>query len=66
MSPTKRTPNKESVPRSVRVTLECDGLWDALAEKFGISKTGIVELAIRQMAKAEGVVVQTAPDKKVT
>jgi predicted DNA-binding protein len=40
---------------SIRMTAEAKRLQAALAEKLGVSLSAIIELAIRRMAKEEGV-----------
>ena len=40
---------------SIRMTAEAKRLQAALAEKLGITLSAVIELAIRQMAKREGV-----------
>ena len=49
------TPGRDTVPTSVRVTPVCKQLWDGLAEKMGLSNTGVLETAIRRLAREEGV-----------
>ena len=41
-------------PTTVRLSAEAQRLLDALADKNGISKTAVLELAIRKMAEQEG------------
>jgi predicted transcriptional regulator len=40
---------------SVRLSEEAQQLLEALAEKYQISKTAVLELAIREKAKRDGV-----------
>ena len=40
---------------SIRLTPEAKRLLQLLAEKLGLSQTGILELAIREKAKREGI-----------
>lgn len=50
MEDTKRT-------RSFRLTDEADNLLQGIADKFGISKTAMLEVIIRDRAKQEKVTV---------
>jgi antitoxin component of RelBE/YafQ-DinJ toxin-antitoxin module len=45
---------KDIKATSIRMTAEAKRLQAALSEKMGISMTAVIELAIRQMAKKEG------------
>ena len=47
--------NKGVVSTSVRVSEICDSLWEATAEHLGLSKSATLELALRKLARAEGV-----------
>lgn len=58
MAETKKLDARGTVPTSVRVTPACHQLWEALAEQMGLSKTGVLETAIRRLAKEEGVQVR--------
>lgn len=40
---------------SIRLSAEADRLREALAEKMGISKSAVLEIAIRDMAAKHGV-----------
>jgi antitoxin component of RelBE/YafQ-DinJ toxin-antitoxin module len=40
---------------SIRLTAEAKRLQAALSEKLGVSLSAIIELAIRRMAKEEGI-----------
>lgn len=42
-------------PTTVRLSAEAQRLLALLSERDGISKTAVLELAIRQMAQREGV-----------
>ena len=55
------TPGRKTVPTSVRISPTCKILWDRLAEKMGLSNSGVLETSIRKLAKEEGV---EAEDKK--
>jgi hypothetical protein len=44
-----------TVPTSVRVTPTCERLWEALARSKGLSKAKVLEVIIRDRAKAEGI-----------
>jgi len=48
------------VPTSVRVTPTCERLWDALAKSKGLSKAKVLEVIIRDRAKAEGIEIDQA------
>lgn len=41
-------------PTSVRLSAEAERLRDALAERLGVSKSAVLELAIRELAKKNG------------
>lgn len=45
----------KQVPTSVRLTLECIRLRNALAKKMGISRTAVLEIAVREMAERRGI-----------
>jgi predicted transcriptional regulator len=45
----------EKKPITMRLSAEARRLLDRLATEFGVSQTAIVELAIREKAKREGV-----------
>ena len=51
--PKKKT---KTVMVSMRITPETADLWEKLAEHLGISKVSAFEMAVRKMARAEGVV----------
>ena len=44
-----------STPTSVRVTPTCSRLWEKLSKKMGLSKTGVIETAIRELAERKGI-----------
>ena len=44
-----------STPTSVRLTAKCTRLWEKLSVETGLSKTGVLETAIREMAERKGV-----------
>lgn len=46
----------EKKPTSFRLTETARKLLQVLARMLGISKTGIIEIAIRRMARGEGIV----------
>lgn len=48
------------VKRSFRVSVEADTLMDTLADKFGLSKTDILEMSIRYFAQYQGEGVEKA------
>lgn len=54
----------KKVKRSYMLTVDADELLRKLAELNGVNMTAIIELAIRQMAKDQG--VATAPDSDAT
>ena len=47
--------------RSFTLTEEADALLDKLSEKYGISKTAVLEILIRERAKAEDVSTKLSP-----
>jgi hypothetical protein len=53
-----------TVPTSVRVTPTCERLWEALAKSKGLSKAKVLEVIIRDRAKAEGIEVEPAPQQQ--
>ena len=52
-----------TVPTSVRVTPTCKALWDALADRVGLSNAKYLEVLIREKARAEGVTADTEKDQ---
>ena len=46
---------KTSKPTNIRLSLEGKQLLQALAERLGITMTAVIEIAIRLLAKREGV-----------
>lgn len=56
------TPGRETIPTSVRISPVCKLLWDGLASKLGLSNTGVLETAIRRMAKEEGIEIEAVSD----
>jgi hypothetical protein len=50
-----RQNKKKTFPTSVRVTLTCKQLWDALAERMGLSNSAVLEILIREKAKIENI-----------
>lgn len=48
-------PDSGKKPTTVRLSAEAQRLLEKMAEKNGISKTAVLELAIRKMAEKEGV-----------
>ena len=46
---------KETQPTSLRVTPTCLELWDALAAREGLSRTGYLETTIRRLAEEKKV-----------
>ena len=46
---------RTTMPTSIRVTTKCKWLWDALCIEMGLTRTGVIETAIRHLAKEEGV-----------
>lgn len=47
--------SRKTITLSIRLTDEAIRLRAALAEKLGLTLSGVVEVALRQMAKREGV-----------
>jgi predicted transcriptional regulator len=52
--PATKKGTKDTIATSVRVTPLGRAIWDKLAEKMGLSATGVLETALRRMAKDEG------------
>ena len=50
-----QTKPKRANPTSVRLTDHADELLAKLAEKHGVSKAAIIEMAIREKAERDGV-----------
>lgn len=46
-------------PKNLRISPAADTLIRALADKLGLSQTSVMELAIRKLAEAEGVKLDT-------
>lgn len=45
-------------PTSIRLSADAEQLRDAIAERLGVSKTAVLELAIRELAKAQRVTLK--------
>ena len=58
---TKET--KTSNPSSVRLSDEGKDLQTSLAEHLGISKSAVLELALRKLAKQEGISARKSEKK---
>jgi hypothetical protein len=61
--PVKNGERKETVPTSIRITPTCKRLWDALAQEMGVSNAALMEVLIREKAKAEGLWHREASDR---
>jgi hypothetical protein len=46
---------KRKNPKNLRLSDEADGLLLALSESLGVTQKAVMEMAIRRMAKAEGI-----------
>ncbi len=46
---------KDTVFAGLRVSPVCKQLWEDTAKQLGITQTACLEIAIRKLAKAEGV-----------
>lgn len=46
-------------PTSVRLSPEAKRLLERLADKLGVTQAAIIEMAIRRMAEAEGVSLES-------
>lgn len=57
--PTRKEPSPAK-PTSLRLSPEAVNLRDALSAQLGISKAAVVEMAIRVLAKREGVGAKVA------
>jgi hypothetical protein len=53
--------NRNKVPVAVRLTPAARELMVTMAEKLGLSQAGVLELALRKLAQAEG--IKTEEDK---
>lgn len=47
--------NRNKVPVAVRLTPAARDLMVVMAEKLGLSQAGVLELALRKLAKEEGI-----------
>lgn len=52
------------IQTSIRLSAETMALREALSGRLGISSSAVLEMAIRKLADAEGVKVETAPRPK--
>ncbi|GAB4461320.1 MAG: hypothetical protein OHK0029_26480 [Armatimonadaceae bacterium] len=50
-----KSERKSAVPTSVRVSESCKQLWEETASHLGLSLAATFELALRRLARAEGV-----------
>jgi antitoxin component of RelBE/YafQ-DinJ toxin-antitoxin module len=44
-------------PTSIRISQTADDVWERLSDYLGISKQAVVELALRRLARQEGIPV---------
>lgn len=44
-------------PTNIRLTQDAKNLLTLLAQKLGLSRTGVIELAIRELAKKEKILL---------
>ena len=51
------TPTTKRKPTTYRLTVNADILLVKLSKRYGLSKTGIIELAIRDLAERESIEV---------
>lgn len=51
----KKRKDQLKIPTGFTLSPECRRLITLLSERFGISKTGIIEQVIREKARAEGI-----------
>lgn len=51
----KKSVARDTLPTSIRLSPGATRLWQKLAIKMGLSKTGVLETAIRQLAKTENI-----------
>jgi hypothetical protein len=54
MTTQKHSPMESKQPRSFRLTNDAADLLTAIATRLGLTLTGTVELAVRELAKREG------------
>lgn len=57
--------NKQRSPKSFRLTEDAEKLLEGLSQKMGVKHTGVMEIAIRQMAEREGVKAETRAKEAV-
>ena len=55
---------KRKNPKNLRLSDDGEALLLALAKKLGLKQVGIVELALRRLAQAEGVTLEETPKKQ--
>jgi hypothetical protein len=46
---------KKQRATSIRLSPLADKLWERLADELGVSKQAVIEMAVRKLAKAEGI-----------
>lgn len=57
--------SEDRQPVSFRLTPETARILEALSKRLGVSKAGVVALALREMAERRGVEVQDEPEGKL-
>lgn len=55
----------ERQPVSFRISSETARLLDVLSKRLGVSKAGVLALAIREMAERRGIEVMEEPQAKI-
>lgn len=53
---------KRKNPKAFRLSDQGDALLESLSKHLGVKQTAVVEMAIRRMAKAEGIPIAEASD----
>ncbi len=48
-------PKKDTIQTSTRITSEANTAWEKTAAKLGVSKTAVIEMALRKFASDNGV-----------
>lgn len=63
MNEKKRRHGRDTVPTSVRISPTCNRLWERLSENMGVSKTAVIEFAVRALAESKGITDDGAGEK---
>lgn len=60
----RRKVSRTKKATSIRLTDDARALLEALAKDTGLSQAGVMELAVRELAKARGVFLPTEPQSQ--